>query len=316
VARTRNLKPSFFTNDQLGDIEPLGRLLFQGLWCHADRAGRLLDRGKKLKAEILPYDECDVEKLLGDLRSHGFIQRYIIADVPYIQISKFLKHQHPHGKEPESELPAPDKHRPRKVPAPDKDSTSPENSITDRALILNPLALSLNPQALSGEPQSETPPEGIHSLGYARKICEEIGLPVEGNLKVIASAIEAVSTLHSLSIVGAHIALLGRAKEAVERGEAVDRWWFQDAKWRNRNGKQPDSKAAQRARGNAAAIRAGLGIGGNADDVLPVSGAGFTSGGDKDLGSDVCTGETRETALGVPRAPKNVKLLSKASGHY
>ena len=37
--RARNLKPGFFKNETLAEIEPLGRLLFQGLWCMADREG-------------------------------------------------------------------------------------------------------------------------------------------------------------------------------------------------------------------------------------------------------------------------------------
>jgi hypothetical protein len=80
--------------------------------------------------------------------------------------------------------------------------------------------------------------------------------------------------------------------------------------------KQQDSKAVQRARGNAAAIRAGLGIGGNADDVLPTPGERFASGGNEALGPDVRPREAGEIALGIQRAPKNVKFLSKTSGHY
>lgn len=107
MARARNLKPSFFTNDTLGELPPLARLLFQGLWCHADRAGRLEDRPRKLKAEILPYDDCDVEELLSALHAADFIFRYTIGECSYIQIVKFSKHQNPHQREPASTIPAP-----------------------------------------------------------------------------------------------------------------------------------------------------------------------------------------------------------------
>ena len=63
MARMRTIKPGFFTNDVLAEVEPLGRILFAGLWTVADRAGRLEERPKKLKAELLPYDDCDVESL-------------------------------------------------------------------------------------------------------------------------------------------------------------------------------------------------------------------------------------------------------------
>jgi len=62
--RARNLKPGFFKNDRLAEIEPLGRLLFAGLWCMADSRGRLEDRVLRIKAEVLPYDSCDCDALL------------------------------------------------------------------------------------------------------------------------------------------------------------------------------------------------------------------------------------------------------------
>jgi hypothetical protein len=49
MARSRNIKPGFFTNDELAECHPLGRLLFAGLWTIADKEGRLDDRPKKLK---------------------------------------------------------------------------------------------------------------------------------------------------------------------------------------------------------------------------------------------------------------------------
>lgn len=110
MARARNLKPSFFTNDTLAEIDPLGRLLFQGLWCLADREGRLEDRPKRIKAELLPYDNCDVDSLLSDLNRYGFIERYAVGEQRFIQVVNFSKHQNPHVKEAASSIPAPDKH--------------------------------------------------------------------------------------------------------------------------------------------------------------------------------------------------------------
>jgi hypothetical protein len=110
MARARNIKPSFFTNDALAECDFPARILFIGLWTIADRSGRLYDRPKKIKAEILPYDNCDIEKLLNQLVANGFIVRYKIENDSYIQIHNFEKHQNPHVKESESTIPAPDKH--------------------------------------------------------------------------------------------------------------------------------------------------------------------------------------------------------------
>lgn len=107
MARARNIKPGFFTNDVLAECCPLARILFQGLWCHADREGRLEDRPRKLKAEILPYDDCDIENLLDQLSSKGFVIRYQHGSSRFIQVVNFVKHQNPHIKESESTIPAP-----------------------------------------------------------------------------------------------------------------------------------------------------------------------------------------------------------------
>lgn len=107
MARARNIKPGFFTNEELVDIDPLGRLLFIGLWMLADREGRLDDRPKKIKMEIFPCDNCDVDSLLTQLHDKGFILRYEANEEKYIQIVNFSKHQNPHRNEKPSEIPAP-----------------------------------------------------------------------------------------------------------------------------------------------------------------------------------------------------------------
>jgi hypothetical protein len=106
--RSRNIKPSFFTNELLAECSPLGRLLFAGLWCAADRRGLLEDRPRRLKAELLPYDDVDVDALLTELHEHGFIYRYMNDDGRYIWIPAFTKHQHPHQNERASQIVAPD----------------------------------------------------------------------------------------------------------------------------------------------------------------------------------------------------------------
>ena len=110
MSRARNIKPGFFKNDRLAECQPLARILFAGLWCEADREGRLEDRPKRLKAECLPYDDCDVHELLTELADGGFIVRYESGGNRYIDIPRFLKHQNPHCKEAASLIPEPDQH--------------------------------------------------------------------------------------------------------------------------------------------------------------------------------------------------------------
>ena len=105
--RARLLKPGFFRNEVLADVPFEGRLLFQGLWCLADREGRLEDRHKRIKADLFPYDDVDVDALLGTLAGCGFIRRYVVDGAGYIQVTNFGRHQNPHPHEPSGDIPAP-----------------------------------------------------------------------------------------------------------------------------------------------------------------------------------------------------------------
>jgi hypothetical protein len=108
MARSRTIKPGFFTNDVLAQCEYGARLLFAGLWTISDREGRLEDRPARIKGLLFPFDRCNVEKWLDALADNKFIVRYEAAGTRYIQIVNFGRHQSPHIKEPASLIPAPD----------------------------------------------------------------------------------------------------------------------------------------------------------------------------------------------------------------
>lgn len=101
--RIRTIKPTFWTNDELAELDALTRLLFIGLWNMADVRGRLEDRPKRIKAAILPYDDCSVDAALDALAHAGFIIRYTYGDLCCIQIVNFEKHQRITGKEADTE---------------------------------------------------------------------------------------------------------------------------------------------------------------------------------------------------------------------
>ena len=106
--RSRNIKPDFFRDYQLCQLDIFARVLFSGLWCLADREGRLEDCPPRIRADVFPYDNVDVEKLLESLATSGFITRYTVEwdTHQYIQIKNFHKHQNPHKNEKPSEIPA------------------------------------------------------------------------------------------------------------------------------------------------------------------------------------------------------------------
>jgi hypothetical protein len=115
MARIRYLKPDFFKDEDLAELPPILRLFFEGLWCHADKAGRLEDRPLRLRADIMPYEkDFDSEAALDTLahpkihspKRKPFIVRYEIDGEKYIQILSWEKHQKPHHTEAESAIPA------------------------------------------------------------------------------------------------------------------------------------------------------------------------------------------------------------------
>lgn len=108
MARARNIKPGFYKNEDLAECSIWARFIFPGLWMLADREGRLEDRPKRIKGELLPFDSTDVEPLLSELERFGFIHRYQKNGASFIQILKFKAHQTPHYSEKDSAIPPPE----------------------------------------------------------------------------------------------------------------------------------------------------------------------------------------------------------------
>lgn len=85
-------------------------IVFAGLWCCADKAGRMLDRPLKIKKDIFPYRTIEPRVFNGyltGLNTLGFLIRYEVDGLALIQIINFEDHQSPHHTEKESVLPPP-----------------------------------------------------------------------------------------------------------------------------------------------------------------------------------------------------------------
>jgi hypothetical protein len=104
--RSRNIKPGFFKNDVLAGCSFESRLLFIGLWCMADKEGRIEKRPLRIKAEIFPYDDINIHRELTVLERNAFIATYKVDDKEYLQVINFVVHQSPHHTEAKSKLPS------------------------------------------------------------------------------------------------------------------------------------------------------------------------------------------------------------------
>lgn len=152
MARSRNIKPGFFSNEHLAEVDFATRLLFIGMWTEADREGRLEDRPRRLKMALFPADNVDIEKMLADLDHLGFITRYTVGSFNAIQIVNWAKHQNPHLKEAKSTIPempvtepCPVKVGASTMQAPDENSSFPADSLSLDSLNLIPDSLSPSP---------------------------------------------------------------------------------------------------------------------------------------------------------------------------
>lgn len=94
MARIRTVKPEFWSDEKIGPLSPLTRLIFLGLVSQADDAGRLLDSPRLLNGILFPYTDDDCVESLDELAEVGVIRRGTTASgQPVIQICGWNKHQ-------------------------------------------------------------------------------------------------------------------------------------------------------------------------------------------------------------------------------
>lgn len=110
MARSRTLRPSFFSSFSLAEVSRDCRLLFAGLWVEADDEGRLIDSPKHLAGAVFPHDDDVtgpmVKDWLDDLVKIEAIRRYETPNGRYIVIVNWSEHQKPPHPTP-SKLPPP-----------------------------------------------------------------------------------------------------------------------------------------------------------------------------------------------------------------
>ena len=126
MARSRNIKPGFFKNEDLAEVSITARLLFIGLWTLADREGYLEDRPRRIKMELFPMDSVDIDEALSELSRFDLIVRYESEGTKCIFIPGFSKHQNPHYREKPSGLPKMKSPGPGQDNQPDINDKKPE----------------------------------------------------------------------------------------------------------------------------------------------------------------------------------------------
>jgi hypothetical protein len=93
VARIRTIKPDFWTDEKIVELDFATRLFFVGSWNFADDNGNLQRSAKKLKMQIFPADAIDCEPIIQSLMAHGLLSEYEVNGDKFLHINGFRKHQ-------------------------------------------------------------------------------------------------------------------------------------------------------------------------------------------------------------------------------
>lgn len=111
MEQMRNIKNLIFDNDAMGELPPLTRLLFAGLWTMVDDKGRMEDNPRKIKKVIMGFDDVSagqVDEMLQNLHDRRFIVRYSVNGSNYIQVNNFSKYRNRKLYRRCSQIPAPE----------------------------------------------------------------------------------------------------------------------------------------------------------------------------------------------------------------
>lgn len=95
MARIRTIKPDFWTDGNMVKLSPFARLLYIGMWNFTlcDH-GHVADDAMKLKLQILPVDNVDIDELLAEIMSQGRVVRVADQDGrTYLLVKRFEDHQ-------------------------------------------------------------------------------------------------------------------------------------------------------------------------------------------------------------------------------
>jgi len=103
----RSITRDLFGDEDVISVSPLARWLLLACFIEADREGRLAWRPKTLRLRYLPGDDCDIDKVAGELVDAGLVVTYCHGDLIYAWIPRFKMYQNINNKEKASQLPSP-----------------------------------------------------------------------------------------------------------------------------------------------------------------------------------------------------------------
>lgn len=108
AVRRREIDAHFWTSEDVCELpSDSHRMMFVGLWCKADRAGRMEDKPFAIGLRVRPWDPKGAAPLIDHLICVGMVRRYTVNGASYLCLPSFLKYQRPNPHEARSRLPEP-----------------------------------------------------------------------------------------------------------------------------------------------------------------------------------------------------------------
>lgn len=93
MARIRTIKPEFWVDDVIVDLEPVAKLLYIGLWNFVDDEGYIEDSVRRIKMMIFPGNDYDVATALESLVESRRLIRMDSEQGPVLWVKHFTDHQ-------------------------------------------------------------------------------------------------------------------------------------------------------------------------------------------------------------------------------
>jgi len=109
--RIRTIKPDFWEDEGLAELDLVTRLIYVALWNESDDEGRLRGSPRYLRARLFPYDEeLDMGLHLSSLKATGRLREYSCRGQTYLFLPNFNRHQRI-SKPSKSRLPNPEEYQ-------------------------------------------------------------------------------------------------------------------------------------------------------------------------------------------------------------
>jgi len=134
----RTIKPEFWADDKIVDLDLLPKLLYIGLWNFADDDGYIEASVRRIKRLIFPDNNYNVQKALEALIESRMLAEYTSDQGDLFRIEKFRQHQKPQHPTPTKYTNIAPKSAHESVSNPHEDS--PRSVVESSGVVASPAA--------------------------------------------------------------------------------------------------------------------------------------------------------------------------------